>query len=91
MMVQPRVEGNTVIIDVKNDLMIREINAATDLLQFLRSQTNRPDLNIQGNKTEENLSKDVVYTAREKLAAMIEDNPDVQYLVDELKLHTIGF
>jgi len=85
---QPKVDGNVVIAMVSTGLQETKMLDSRDLVDFLRKETGVSSLvlRVEVEEDKAEVNRRVVYTSREKLEFMIEQNPSIAELVKKFSL-----
>lgn len=87
----PRVEGNIICATVNSKLQESKLLESLELIDFIRMETGVKSLSIrveveEVEETSEVSDVKIAYTSKEKLAMLIEKNPDIDDLVKEFSL-----
>ncbi len=85
MLQRPKLQGYTVVVDITGESQRGIVNRA-DLLQYLRTNLNCPNLTLSANLTSSTEQVAVVYTSKQKLSVMIQQNAELQSLISRFNL-----
>ena len=85
----PTVEGENIVVPASNQMQVDLLSSNADLVHFMRYQTGHLNLNIVARIDEngEQVVKEIVYTSKQKLERMLEQNPNVKSLMDVFNLN----